>query len=154
MGLLSRLLGGGSSRGEILQAQSLEFDDCDQLVATVGEASYQPALVKICGSTKWERVRFDCKAALAPEPGNPYDSNAVQVFADCRGTYLHVGYLSRGDAVDYGSTVKRAAELGYMITCQGHIAGREEGSETSNLGIFLDLPKPNSCLEQLAEPIE
>lgn len=155
MGLLSRLFGNTDApqHGEVLQVESLLFEDCDQLVAAVGEASYQDALCRICGSTRWERVRFDCTAALLPEPENPYDSNAVRVFADCRGTYLHVGYLSRGDAVDYSQVVRKATELGYTITCQAHIAGREEGSETPNLGIFLDLPTPRSCLDQLSEPI-
>jgi hypothetical protein len=129
----------------------LLFEDCDQLVAAVGEASYQDALCRICGSTSWERVRFDCMAALLPEPENSYDPNALRVFADCRGTYLHVGYLSRSDAVDYKPVVRKAAERGYTITCRAHIAGREEGSETPNLGIFLDLPTPQSCLRQLAD---
>jgi hypothetical protein len=155
MGLLSRLIRNTNApqRCEVLQVESLHFEDCDQLVAAVGEASYQDALCRICESTRWERVRFDCMAALFPEPENPYDSNAVRVFADSRGTYLHVGYLSRGDAVDYSLVVRKATELGYTITCQAPIAGREGGSATPNLGIFLDLPTPQSCLRQLAEPI-
>jgi hypothetical protein len=155
MGLLGRLLGKEQrpTDGNVLQVQSLEFDDCSELVAAVGEASYQPALRSICGSTRWERVRFECKAALVAEPSNPYDSNAVAVYADCRGTYLHVGYLSRGDALDYQGAVWTAADMGYRIGCAAHIAGREQGSETPNLGIFLDLPTPASCAKQLDEPI-
>jgi hypothetical protein len=90
-------------------------------------------------------------AALIAEPENAYDPNAVAVYADCRGDYLHVGYLSRGDALDYGDVVKRATKLGYAIGCQAHIAGREPGSETPNVGIFLDLPVPDACLKQLDE---
>lgn len=155
MGLLGRLLGREQSvdAGHVVQVRSLQFDDCTELVAAVGEASYQPALRDICGSARWERVRFDCVAALIAEPTNHYDSNAVAVYADCRGTHLHVGYLSRGDAIDYQGAVWKAADMGYTIVCQAHIAGREQGSETSNLGIFLDLPTPESCLKQLDEPI-
>lgn len=152
MGLLKKLFGGGPEerQGEIRHAQSIEFDNCTELIAAVGEASYQPALRDICGSTRWERVRFECAAALVAEPSNPYDANAVAVHADCRGTYLHVGYLSRGDALDYQGAVWKAADMGYTIVCQAHIAGREEGSETPNLGIFLDLPTPDGAVAELS----
>jgi hypothetical protein len=151
MGLLKKLFGGGQEerQGEIRHAQSIEFDNCTELIAAVGEASYQPALRDICGSTRWERVRFGCTAALVAEPSNPYDANAVAVYADCRGTHLHVGYLSRGDALDYQGAVHKAADMGYTIVCQAHIAGREQGSETPNLGIFLDLPTPEGAVAEL-----
>lgn len=135
--------------GEIVEAETIQFDDCTELVAAVGEASYQEALIAVCGSSRWERVRHQCMAALVPEPDNPYDPNAVRVFAECDGTHLLVGYLSRGDAVDYGSVVVRAGKLGLTIACTAHVAGREQGSETPNLGIFLDLPTPESCMKQL-----
>ena len=152
MGLLKKLFGGGQEerQGEIRDAQSIEFDNCTELIAAVGEASYQPALRDICGSTRWERVRFDCTAALVPEPSNPHDAHAVAVYADCRGTHLHVGYLSRGDALDYQGAVRKAADMGYTIVCQAHIAGREQGSETPNLGIFLDLPTPEGAVAELS----
>lgn len=130
-------------QGEVRHVQSIEFDNCTELVAAVGEASYQPALRETCGSKRWERVRLDCTAALASEPSNSHDANAVAVYADCRGTHLHVGYLSRGDALDYQGAVRKAADMGYTIICRAHIAGREQGSETPNLGIFLDLPTPD-----------
>jgi hypothetical protein len=152
MGLLKKLFGGGDSeqgQGKIRHAQSIEFDKCTELIAAVGEASYQPALRDICGSKRWERVRFDCTAVLVAEPSNPHDANAVAVYADCRGTHLHVGYLSRGDALDYQGAVWKAADMGYTIICQAHIAGREQGSETPNLGIFLDLPTPAGAVAEL-----
>lgn len=151
MGLLKKLFGGGTEegRGEIHHARSIEFDNCTKLIAAVGEASYQPALRDICGSKRWERVRFDCTAALVAERSNPHDANAVAVYADCRGTHLHVGYLSRGDALDYQAAVWKAADMGYTIVCQAHIAGREQGSETPNLGIFLDLPTPEGAVAEL-----
>jgi hypothetical protein len=64
-------------------------------------------------------------------------------------TGLHVGYLSRGDALDYQGAVRKAADMGYTIVCQARIAGREQGSETPNLGIFLDLPTPEGAIAQL-----
>lgn len=152
MGLLKKLFGGGpeEQRGEVRNVQSIEFDNCTELVAAVGEATYQSALREICGSKRWERVRFDCTAALVAEPSNAHDANAVAVYADCRGTHLRVGYLSRGDALDYQGAVWKAADMGYTIVCQAHIAGREQGSETPNLGIFLDLPTPDGAVAELS----
>jgi hypothetical protein len=153
MGLFDRLLK-PKPRGYSLEVESMEFDDCTEWIAVVGEASYQSALRRLCGSTKWERVRFECRAALLPEPDNVYDSNAVRIHAGVDGgQYLHVGYLSRGDAVDYKAVVQGAMQLGYTIACAAHIAGREPGSETHNLGIFLELPTVEECLKQLAEPM-
>jgi hypothetical protein len=152
MGLLRKLFGRNREemQGGIRHAQTIEFESCTELVAAVGEASYQPALREICGSERWERVRFDCRAALLAEPSNPHDANAVAVYVDCRGTHLHVGYLSRGDALDYQGAIRKAADLGYVIACQAHIAGREQGSETPNLGIFLDLPTPEGAVSELS----
>jgi hypothetical protein len=156
MGLLLKLFSGSpqsAGQSHFEEVDPWLFDDCDQLIAAVGVSHYQLALAEICGSEHWERVRFDCQAALVPEPDNPYDANAVRVFANCRGSYIQVGYLSRRAAVEYGPAVRRAAELGCTIACQGHIAGREEGSETPNLGVFLDLPTPDACMGQLGEPL-
>ena len=138
---------------ESVEVDSWIFDDCTEWIAVVGESHYQAALMKISGSTRWEAVRFECQAALVPEPDNAYDSNAVRVFADCRGDYIHVGYLSRGDAADYKDVVLAATRHDSTIACQAHIAGREQGSETANLGIFLELPTVEDCLKQLAEPM-
>lgn len=154
MGLFDRLRGKPKSQSYTLEVRSLEFEDCTEWIAVVGESSYQPALREICGSTRWERVRFECRAALVPEPDNHYDSNAVRIHAGVEGRqYLHVGYLSRGDAADYKAVVQDAERKGYAIACEAHIAGREPGSDTHNLGIFIELPTPEECLKQLAEPI-
>lgn len=114
----------------------------DEIVEAVGESNYQPALTKLCGSDRWEEVRFECIAALVPEPSNRYDPNAVMV--QCDGHL--VGYLSRGDAIAYGPVVRRLAEQGKVIACNAMIAGRGPGSETKNRGIFLHLPSPDEAL--------
>jgi hypothetical protein len=77
-----------------------------------------------------------------PVPSNPYDANAVMVQVDG----LHVGYLSRGDAIDYGPAVRLLMEERRVIVCDARIAGRGPGNETSNLGIFLQLPTPDAAL--------
>jgi hypothetical protein len=47
-----------------VDAAFFEGDECTELVAAVGESNYQEALSHICGSSRWEDVRFDCIAAL------------------------------------------------------------------------------------------
>lgn len=115
----------------------------DELVAAVGEASYQDTLRALCGSHRWEEVRCEVTAVLVPDPGNRYDPNAVMVQVDGQ----LVGYLSRGDAIDYGEAVEAFALKDHVIVCRAKICGRGPGSETSNLGIFLELPDPDEALE-------
>jgi HIRAN domain-containing protein len=142
VGFLDRLR--SSPSGDRVSAEAVIFDDddCTELVAAVGESHYQDALIAICGSKRWEKVAFDCLAALVPEPSNPYDSNAISVQINGR----PVGYLSRADARAYRRLVNDAAPQ--YIACEAHIAGREEGSETSNLGVFLKLPPPTETIER------
>lgn len=122
------------------QPERVEVDgellEGDELVAVVGEASYQEALRRICGSDRWEDVACDCQAVLVPEPTNEYDPNAVAVQIEGQ----LVGYLSRGDARDYRPLVSRLAGEGRVGVCSARIAGRGPGSETSNLGVFLKMP--------------
>ena len=118
-----------------------------ETVAIVGEASYQPAIAKACGSTKWEDVHCEITAAIVPEPGNEYDANAVAIFIDGE----KVGYLSRGDAIDYLPAMNALRGAGYDAgVCKGCIAGRGPGSETKNLGVFLYLAGPDELLDALS----
>ncbi len=135
------------ARPEIRQVQSVEFDQCAEIVAVVGEASYQDAIRKICGSARWEDVKHPCRAVLVPEPTNKYDSNAVMVQVE---TQL-VGYLSKGDALDYQVPLGMLVERGTVAICDARIAGRGPGSETSNLGVFLELPTPEQMVEEILE---
>jgi hypothetical protein len=111
-----------------------------QLVPAVGESHYQPALEDVCGrrGQSWTEVNCEVTALLVPEPSNPHDSNAVMVTVSGR----HVGYLSRSDAKSYADVIALAYELGAHPGCRALICGRDEGSETRNLGIFLDLAPP------------
>jgi hypothetical protein len=76
---------------QLVKVQSVEFEDWSEVVAAVGEASYQDALRHICGSDRWEDIRCEVNAVLVPEPTNRYDANAVMVQVDEQ----MVGYLSR-----------------------------------------------------------
>jgi hypothetical protein len=131
----------------VQSVQSIEFDECGEIVAVVGEASYQDAIRRICGSVRWEDVRHPCRAALVPEATNKYDPNAVMVQVE---TQL-VGYLSRGDALDYREPIRMLADQGAVAVCDARVAGRGPGSETSNLGVFLELPTPEQMVAELRE---
>src|SRR4030088_563019 len=93
----------------------------------------------------WTEVNCEVTALLVPEPSNPHDSNAVMVTVSGR----HVGYLSRSDAKSYADVIALAYELGAHPGCRALICGRDEGSETRNLGIFLDLAPPQEALTDL-----
>lgn len=134
MGWLARLVGLEEPRQQT-QVDAILLEG-DELVAAVGESKYQQALRTACGSQHWEDVTYDCLAALVPEPSNAHDRNAV-------------GYLSRGDAMDYGPALRAAGTVGKVIACEARIAGRGPGSETSNLGIFLQLPGPEQALRDV-----
>jgi hypothetical protein len=115
-----------------------------ELVAIVGEASYQPAIAKACGSTTWEYVRCEIdEITVVPEPGNQYDPNAVAIFTGSD----KVGYLSRGDALDYRLAMDALRNGGYDAgVCRGSIAGRGPSGDTKNLGVFLCLADPDELL--------
>lgn len=57
----------------------------------VGEASYQDALLRICGGRDERPAQHSCIATLQCEPSNPHDRNAVRVTIDGQ----TVGYLAR-----------------------------------------------------------
>ena len=111
-------------------------DDC--IVNVVGESHYQDTIRQICGSVRWEDVHCEVTAALVPEPSNKHDSNAIQIQIEGK----VVGYLSRGDAIEYGPLVQRLASEGKVGACKAVIAGRGPGSDTANLGVFLHMYEP------------
>jgi hypothetical protein len=114
----------------------------EELIAAVGESHYQGALLSACGGRHGEPVSHDCSAVLLPEPTNPYDPNAVMVWAGGR----HVAYLSRSDAAAYRPAIAAAAAIDHLIACPAQIAARGDIGETANLGIFLHLPAPAEAL--------
>lgn len=133
MGLLARLF--GTQRQALPGEAEPRFGPkVVERIAVVGESNYQPALRAICGTKVGEAVRFECFAALVPEPDNPYDSNAVRV--EIQGKL--VGYLSRADAEELNEAIVDATQREQNGLVRAMIAGREDG-ETTNLGVFLEL---------------
>jgi hypothetical protein len=132
MGWLARTLGIEKPLGGIDVSATLSREE---RVNVVGESNYQPAILKACGAKVGEGVRYECLAELEPEPTNEYDPNAICVKIEGR----CVGYLSREDAVKYGPAIKGAVKKGQPLCVSAVVAGRGEGAETTNLGVFLSL---------------
>lgn len=101
----------------------------DFAVAVVGESHYQIALRSICGPGE---VRHACRALLALEDDNPYDSNAVSVNINGK----KVGHLSRDYAVLYRKEWAKSIDLDG--TWDALIIGG--GDDREFVGVWLDLP--------------
>jgi len=116
----------------------------DEVVRVVGVSHYQDALTEVVGRAGADRVRQAITARLEPEPTNPHDANAIRVLVDER----PVGYLSRDDALRYGPAVRLLRDHGRVLVCDGVIGGRGPDAATTNLGLFLELPRaPEALLE-------
>lgn len=115
-------------------AARVDPDICTELVAVVGEAQQQEVLHRVSRRRGVESVQWPCEATLVREPDNPFDPRAVAVYIEGS----KVGYLSRGDALDYGPFIERAAPT--LLTFGANIAGRGPGAATANLGVFLLMP--------------
>lgn len=119
------------------------------LLGAVGESFYQPALEAACGRRDGEAVFFDCEATLVPEPDNRKDRNAVRVEIGGRLT----AYLAGADAAEYQPLLLELREAGYTPLCRALIAGRDANdpdSQTTNLGVFLDVASAGDLREWLA----
>jgi hypothetical protein len=107
-----------------------------ETLEVVGESHYQDTLWGIVGRRSDERVRHHTVAVLLPEPGNPYDANAVQVLIDGE----LVGYLSRENAVAYRPGLLRLMERANgLVALECAICGGGERADGLGLlGVFLD----------------
>ncbi len=107
-------------------------------VSAVGESFYMTALQGFAHDGPL--VRW---AALVPEPGNPYDANAVMVTIDG----VQVGHLDRGTAIAFRPVAHRISELG----CEARVAATIVGGGRGGIfGVVLDLGTPDECLMALA----
>jgi hypothetical protein len=117
----------------------------------VGESNYQAALLEAAdGRTTVGPAVSERTAFLMPEPNNPHDSNAVRVFMIPGGL---VGYLSKGDAVDYRDVIDRVALIGQVVACEAEITGGWDRGpdDMGSFGVRLRLAEPDSLLEELEE---
>lgn len=113
-------------------------------VEVAGEASYRDAIQRVCGGPSRDGVEFDCDAILVPEPGNPYDPNAIMVMV---GDEL-VGYLPRRSAIAYGPVARKLQNRGEVGVVGALIRGGWNRSTTDRgeYGVTLDMARPERLI--------
>jgi hypothetical protein len=117
----------------------------DGRVAVVGESHYQSALrlaakEAVVGAESLHTA-IPVTALLIPEPGNPYDKNAVRVDVSLSEGCATVGHLPRELARDYQGPLLELTARGEVGWCPGRIMGGGD----RNYGIHLQVATP-SCL--------
>ncbi len=117
-----------------------DHGDCG--FAIVGESNYQPALRRIA-----KRSRF-FRAVLIPETSNPYDPNAIRVFAQDGGT---IGYLSRDNALEYREVFALLSRYGHVGACRAKLIGGMPGKPT--LGVLIDLKDTEQLLTDIRDTL-
>lgn len=115
-------------------------------LGVVGESHYQSALHiapggRAAGDDFAEHI--PATALLVPEPGNPFDRNAVRIDVLHEGRSLTVGYLTRGIAPDYQPGLMRLKKDGRLGSCPARIAG---GGPDKYYGIYLHVAPPEFLL--------
>lgn len=78
--------------------------------------------------------------ALVPAPANPFDANAVAVYADGH----HVGYLPAEIASHWHSSLRQATWAGWMVTVPGRMWARSRGGGQVSTRVNLRLPSHGS----------
>ena len=109
-------------------------------VEVVGESFYANALTETIGLAGESFGGTMLWASLVPDPGNPYDSNAIKVVIAGK----QVGHLDRAAAIVFGPVARRMIELGCEAQCAAMIVGRK-----GLFGVVLDLGSPEDCLKEL-----
>jgi len=109
-------------------------------VDSVGESFYASALIEIMGISGQSFGSTLMWASLVPDPGNPYDPNAVKVMIGGK----QVASLDRAAAIVFGPVAKRILELGCEAQCAATIVGAK-----GRFGVVLDLGTPDECLKEL-----
>lgn len=127
--------------GEVRAADCSEPDgDCG--FAIVGESNYQPMLRRVAKQGR------SFQALLIPEPHNPYDPNAIAVWAEGGGP---IGYLSRDNALEYRDVFAFLAERQHVGMCRAKLIGGTPGKRT--YGVLIDLRETESLLTDLRDSL-
>lgn len=103
----------------------------------VGESNYQATLVGICGSHTRYGHEGEYVAAIALEPTNRFDPNAVMVTVQGQ----RVGYLAREQAVRVGQLMREAGLS--SAACGARIRGgwRTNQHDEGHYGVTLAIPR-------------
>ena len=102
----------------------------------VGTSYRQHELNMMFGPKKPRGVKERVVAELLPEPGNPYDGNAIAVVIDDQ----HVVYLSRSDAAAFCET----GNVGRALTARGLVVGGwfDQDGREGHFGVRIDAADP------------
>ncbi len=116
-----------------------DFEGTDQYpIAVAGEASYQAALISICGPYASESQRQQHTATLIREPANPHDSNAIRV--EIRGQL--VGYVPRDQAAKWAPRMDQLPPDARSAPVNALVRGgwRTSATDTGLYGVRIDRP--------------
>jgi hypothetical protein len=95
----------------------------------------QATLEELAGGKTEEACSIRVLAELRPEPGNPFDPNAIAVLVGER----QVAYVARADAARMSSIVQELASDGKPVTCAALIRGgwKRPGGDEGSFGVSL-----------------
>lgn len=106
-----------------------------------GESHYQDALASIAGPKTKDGYDLPVDCVLVREPENPYDPNAIAVFATdpSTGRSVMVGHINRESCITMAPVLDAKSGEGEQVGLVGHILGgwdRGDG-DTGHYGIWL-----------------
>jgi hypothetical protein len=110
-------------------------------VGIVGESRRQGVLRALGGDRRRRNETVIFRAALVPEPNNPYDPNAIAVYIEGG---AQIGYLAKEDAVDYRELARHLIERRAVGLCRAKLIGGIP--DKPSVGVVLDLADPPSVL--------
>jgi hypothetical protein len=110
-------------------------------VAVVGESHYQLPLRRIADGKTGPGVDVVFRAWLLPDPGNPYDRNAVAILTD---DGMRVGHLSREHAKEYHAPLAALEAEGHAPYCVATVIGGY--AHKAHFGVLLDVRDPRDGL--------
>ena len=106
-----------------------------------GEEYRLPALEQV-GSSLAVGETMEFMALLMPEPTNPHDPNAVQVWS--LKDSVQLGYMAREQAEEYPDVSARLVETKSAAVCRATLYRLRDGWD-----VALHLLGPDACLDEL-----
>lgn len=119
--------------GEMYRQNGIEYIVAGRAVAAGGD---------------WDAT-LEAQAALVPEPGNPYDGNAVRVDLHAPDGWVTVGYLAREKAVHYQPPLLSMVRAGLLPTAEARICRAQGGP----LAVYLHLSEADTCVLTNLPPV-
>jgi hypothetical protein len=142
LSFLAGLFGRSAEPPDVEKRRPIDISDGRGFnLAVVGESHHQLTLRRIADGKNGPGVDVLFRAWLLPEPGNPYDANAVAIVTD---DAKRVGYLAREWAKEYHSPLADLQSEDYAPYCVATVIGGY-GHKKSH-GVLLDIRDPKDGL--------